>query len=125
MHHLSSVIDKIKQDFDKKNQKKLDKIEFKNVYKYTTLNILKGFKNKPKDEALAIIYNVIKKFSVLSNLTIHQIIELLLYKVERNFNTYGLIECFINDVMINKQVESDLIAYIEDKYKIILISDDL
>ncbi|CAF2771580.1 unnamed protein product [Rotaria sp. Silwood2] len=103
-----------------KQQKNNQKLQFRHFYNTSVLKTLKETL-PPSGDISKIIFDVIQKFSQGSQLTVSQIIDLLLCKSDRNFKSHRLVECFIEDVINNQRNENDLIQYIENENAVQLI----
>ena len=114
---LGSLIEDIKSSFKNRN------INFQNSYNQGVLKELKYLK-KVSDESQRIIKQIIQNYSKEIDLPVKEIINLLLFKSQRNFKAHGFIEYFIKDVLSNICNENDLVGYIENEHNVQVILDN-
>lgn len=118
------MIDKINEEFQKKNEE-TKKTSFPTAYNLRNnynKNVLKTIKSETKinDEATKLVHNMISRFSDEANLSKNEVIELLLNKTRRNYTAHGCIEDFIDDLSGNEYTTNDFIHYIENENEITL-----
>ncbi len=86
-------------------------------------NVLRSIKNND-DNADESICQIIIEFSKESQLEKNELIDLLLNKSKRNYQSYGMIEGFIDDVINNQYMKEDLKQYLKEEHNIDLFIDN-
>ncbi|CAF2908371.1 unnamed protein product [Rotaria sp. Silwood2] len=114
-HLLQPFVDRVKVEFDKKNEAKKDfKYDFTTCYNSGVLRKIKAntFSNQ---ETTSMKNDIIMEFVEQSQIERSDFIDLLLNKTFRNYKCHAILNHFIDDI-INKQQNENNIAFLESKH---------
>ncbi|CAF3519269.1 unnamed protein product [Rotaria socialis] len=124
---LTPVIDQIREEFDRKSQEETSApqiiYDFKASYNRAALEFIKS--ERPiNDKRLKLINKKLIEFAKQSKIKMTELVDLLIYKSDRNFKCHGFIESYINDEFKNPTNVNDFIKYLEDESSVKLILND-
>ncbi|CAF1135350.1 unnamed protein product [Rotaria sordida] len=121
-HLLSPFIDNLKLACEIHNKQD-------NVLKVTLYDYKQDILNRIKDDmeldqAGLIVNKVVEEFADQITLSKLELLNLLIDKCNRNFESHGFIECFIKDVLKNVYEEHDFIYHLQKTTAIEIIFDN-
>ena len=107
---LSTFIENLESAFKVYNEENNGlKLSLKN---YNTHILRKIKNNKPLDLVGSVVNQVAEEFADQRELEKLELLNLLISKCQRNFESHGIIDCFIENVLNGEYEERDFIAYI-------------
>ena len=119
---LSTFIENLESAFKVYNKENNGlKLSLKN---YNTHILRKIKNNKPLDLVGSVVNQVVEEFADQTELKKLELLNLLISKCQRNFESHGIIDCFIENVLNGEYEERDFIPCIIDETGIEMILDN-
>jgi len=126
------IVENIKLEFKQKNEEirlSVNKYyQFKTCYNRFTLEEIQKIQHtKHLDNAsdeIKLIHEILREFAIEASIPMHHLIDLLLSKAARNYQSHRFMDDFVYDVMHHRLNENDLIKHIQDTASTKILIDE-